>query len=91
MIAASGFLSLFSLKSPFFLFLFCIIDHMLADFEKERNFSDSATKLKHIFLMHSLFKVKWRGGGGKVFEPQIFLKLKRGSPMMSPFPNKGKG
>ena len=38
MIAASGFLSLFSLKSPFFLFLFCIIDHMLADFEKERNF-----------------------------------------------------
>ena len=32
MIAASGFLSLF------FLFLFCIIGHMLADFEKERNF-----------------------------------------------------
>ncbi len=32
MIAASGSLSLF------FLFLFCIIGHMLADFEKERNF-----------------------------------------------------
>ena len=25
-------------------------------------FSDSATKLKHIFLIHSILKVEWRGG-----------------------------
>jgi len=32
--AAAGFL--FFLKSPFVLFLFCIIDHKLADFEKKK-------------------------------------------------------
>ena len=39
-------------------------------------FSDSATKLKHIFLMHSLFKVKWRGGGGRSSSTKFFYSWK---------------
>ena len=40
--AAAGFL--FFLKSPFVLFLFCIIDHKLADFEKKNFCCDTPAK-----------------------------------------------
>ena len=44
MIAAAVLLYLFFLIPPFLLFLFCIIDHILADFKKDSIFCDIPAK-----------------------------------------------
>ena len=46
MIAAAVLLYLFFLIPPFLLFLFCIIDHILADFKKDSIFCDIPAKPK---------------------------------------------
>ena len=69
--AAAGFL--FFLKSPFVLFLFCIIDHKLADFEKKKNFVVTSLQNQHFTGFRTT-------PGGPCFLPvPNFLKTEKGS------------